>query len=53
MQPMPTFRKAERAKVIIQDGQELPLKKCTKCQADFYGDATQTKCEDCRKRRKK
>ena len=50
---MPTFRKVERAKVIIQDGQELSLKNCAKCQTEFYGDVKQTKCEDCRKRRKK
>ncbi len=53
MQPMPTFKKVERAKVILQDGQELHLKKSAKCGAEFYGDVKQTKCEDCRKRRKK
>jgi hypothetical protein len=34
MQPMPTFKKVERAQVIIQDGQELHLKKCAKCRAE-------------------
>jgi Zn finger protein HypA/HybF involved in hydrogenase expression len=53
MQPMPNFKKVERAQVIIQDGQELHLKKCAECQTEFYGDEKQTNCEDCRKRRKK
>jgi hypothetical protein len=36
---MPNFRKIERAQVIILDGEELHLKKCAKCGAEFYGEA--------------
>jgi hypothetical protein len=49
---MPTFKKIERAQVIIQDGQELHLKKCAKYGKEFYGDEKQNKCEGCRKRKK-
>jgi hypothetical protein len=50
---MPTFKKVGRAQVIIQNGQELHLKKCAKCGTEFYGDDKQLKCEACRERRKK
>jgi Zn finger protein HypA/HybF involved in hydrogenase expression len=53
MQRVPIFKKVERAQVIILDGKELDLKKCTKCGTEFYGEEKQTKCEACRKRRKK
>jgi hypothetical protein len=49
---MPNFRRVERAKVIIQDGQELKLKECAKCKVEFYGPENQKKCESCRKRKK-
>jgi Zn finger protein HypA/HybF involved in hydrogenase expression len=50
---MSYFRKVERATVIIEDGKELFLKKCAKCGTDFYGAKYETRCEKCRKRRKK
>jgi hypothetical protein len=50
---MPNFRKIERAKTIIQDGEKLDLKECAKCKAEFYGNPDQTKCEACRGRKRK
>ena len=39
---MPNFKKIERAEVIIQDGRELFLKKCSKCGGDFHGECEMT-----------
>jgi hypothetical protein len=50
---MPSFRKVERAKAIIQDGKELFLKECAKCGTEFYGAKDETRCEQCRKRKNK
>jgi hypothetical protein len=49
---MPNFRKVERAKSVVLNGKLLILKKCAKCDVEFYGEETQPKCEACRKRRK-
>ena len=46
------FRKVERAKSVIENGEELFLKECEKCKTEFYGAENQTKCESCRKRKK-
>jgi hypothetical protein len=48
----PIFRSVERAKSVIKDDEELFLKTCAKCDADFYGDVKETRCENCRKRKK-
>jgi len=45
---MPHFRKVEQPKVIIENGKELFLKACSKCSAEFYGDAKATRCNVCR-----
>ena len=50
---MPNFRKVERAKVIIQDGKDLHLKQCAKCDGEFYCTKSETQCDGCRKRKKK
>jgi len=42
----------ERAKSVIENGRELFLKTCSKCDVEFYGEEKQTKCENCRKRKK-
>ena len=45
---MPIFFKVERAKSVVLDGKLLILKRCAKCDAEFYGEETHLKCEACR-----
>jgi hypothetical protein len=52
MEP-PVFSKIQRAKAIIKDGIELHRKECASCGNEFFATKTQTKCEDCRKRKTK
>ena len=43
----------QRAKLIILDGVELRLKQCVKCDIEFYGTASQLKCGECHKMKRK
>jgi hypothetical protein len=43
----------QRAKTIVLDGVELQLKQCVKCDIEFYGTASQLKCSECRKVKRK
>jgi NADH:ubiquinone oxidoreductase subunit F (NADH-binding) len=42
------FLKPEKTKSVVLDGKLLILKRCAKCDAEFYGEETQVKCEPCR-----
>jgi len=48
------FKKVQRAKSVILDGQHLFLKECAKCGGDFYGTEKRTRCDECagKKRRR-
>jgi len=41
------FKKVQRAKSVILDGQHLFLKECAKCGGDFYGTEKRTRCDEC------
>jgi hypothetical protein len=49
--PTPISKSNERQAIIL-DGKELFLKECAKCDAEFYGQKEETRCEKCRKRKK-
>lgn len=49
----PRLTVVQRAKSIVLDGVELQLKQCVKCDIEFYGGASQLKCGECRKIKRK
>lgn len=42
------FLKPEKTKSVVLDGKLLILKRCVKCDVEFYGEDIQVKCEPCR-----
>jgi hypothetical protein len=47
------FRKLQRAKSVVLDGQHLFLKECAKCESDFYGTEKRTRCDECMGKRRR
>ena len=42
------FLKPEPTKSVVLDGDLLTLKKCAKCNAEFWAEKIDVKCEPCR-----
>jgi len=42
------FLKPEKTNSVVLDGKLLTLKRCVKCDVEFYGEEARAKCEPCR-----